>query len=137
MSVTQFKSVKLATTTWTIKNWTLKLPIDKDASEAFYSPIFELKNYNGNDSKWRIRATPKFGDKGRKIVIDLELVDGNRPPDGFLKVKFKQKFCFGCSRTVATFSRQSLDQKFEIREDDEDKWTPQDATFEMSILKLA
>jgi hypothetical protein len=130
MSVTHFKSVKLATTTWTIKNWMLKLPIDKDASEAFYSPIFELKNYNGNNSKWRIRATPTCENKRRMIVIDLELVDGNRPPDTFLKVKIKHKFCFGCSRTVATFTRQSLDRKCQLTEDN---WPWQDVTIEMSI----
>ena len=108
MPVTEFKSVKLAKQSWTVKNWHLSLPTAEHTPDVFYSPIFELKNYNGYDSKWRMRAQPKLCGNVPSIVVSLELVDGKKPSDGFLEIKVKWRNSFGLVTSAETHSRLPL-----------------------------
>jgi hypothetical protein len=137
MPVTQFKSVKLAKQSWCLKNWHLSLPTAEHTPEVFYSPIFELKNYNGYDSKWRMRAQPKLCRNVPSIVVSLELVDGKRPSDGFLKIKIKRRNCFGLMTTAETNSRLPLDFVVILfRKKGSLQCPPADVIFEMSLQKI-
>jgi hypothetical protein len=137
MPVTEFKSVKLAKQSWTVKNWHLSLPTAEHTPDVFYSPIFELKNYNGYDSKWRMRAQPKLWGNVPSIVVSLELVDGKRPSDGFLKIKVKLRKCFGLMTTAETYSRLTLDRVVSLsRRKGSLQCPPADVIFEMSLQKI-